>query len=84
MAARAGRPDAASDGKRRGGAALVAGAIGLYYLPLNASYFYGRGRSGRQMTTALPFMALGSGAAVGSRPPGDAHRCLRMDLGCVP
>jgi hypothetical protein len=48
--------------KGRGGPALVAGAIGLYYLLLNASYFYWEGGwafGPRQMTTALPFLALG-------------------------
>jgi len=48
--------------KGRAGPALVAGAIGLYYLLLNASYFYWEGGwafGPRQMTTALPFLALG-------------------------
>jgi hypothetical protein len=49
---------------RRGqaGPAVVAGGIGLYYLLLNASYFYWEGGwafGPRQMTTALPFLALG-------------------------
>jgi hypothetical protein len=46
----------------RGGAALVAAGIGLYYLLLNASYFYWEGGwafGPRQMTAALPFLALG-------------------------
>src|SRR3954454_2947474 len=48
------------DGRR--GPALVAAAIGLYYLLLNASYFYwdgGWAYGPRQVTTALPFLALG-------------------------
>jgi hypothetical protein len=49
---------------RRGrpGPALVAAAIGVYYLLLNASYFYWEGGwafGPRQMTAALPFLALG-------------------------
>ncbi|MGH9143951.1 MAG: hypothetical protein ACRD2I_22665, partial [Vicinamibacterales bacterium] len=49
---------------RRGrrGPAVVAGGIGLYYLVLNASYFYWEGGwafGPRQMTAALPFLALG-------------------------
>ncbi len=43
-------------------AALVAGAIGLYYFLLNASYFYWEGGwafGPRQMTPALPFVCLG-------------------------
>jgi hypothetical protein len=46
----------------RAGPALVAGGIGLYYLLLNASYFYWEGGwafGPRQMTAALPFLALG-------------------------
>jgi len=46
----------------RKGAALVAAAVGTYYLLLNASYFYWEGGwafGPRQMTTALPFLALG-------------------------
>jgi len=42
--------------------ALVAGGTGVYYLLLNASYFYWEGGwafGPRQMTTALPFLALG-------------------------
>ena len=67
---RAGRPGAARTDKCRGGPALVAAAIGLYYLLLNASYFYWEGGwafGPRQMTTALPFLGARSGAAVGSR-----------------
>jgi hypothetical protein len=48
--------------KGRRGPALVATGIALYYLLLNASYFYWEGGwafGPRQMTTALPFMALG-------------------------
>jgi hypothetical protein len=48
--------------KGRQGAALVAAGIGIYYLLLNASYFYWEGGwafGPRQMTTALPFLALG-------------------------
>jgi hypothetical protein len=48
--------------KGRAGPALVAGGIGIYYLLLNASYFYWEGGwafGPRQMTTALPFLALG-------------------------
>jgi hypothetical protein len=44
------------------GAALAAGGIGVYYLLLNASYFYWEGGwafGPRQMTAALPFLALG-------------------------
>ena len=49
---------------RRGrlAAALAAGAVGVYYLLLNASYFYWEGGwafGPRQMTAALPFLALG-------------------------
>jgi hypothetical protein len=49
---------------RRGrrGPALVAAGIGVYYLLLNASYFYWEGGwafGPRQMTAALPFLALG-------------------------
>jgi hypothetical protein len=49
---------------RRGhrGAALVAAGTGTYYLLLNASYFYWEGGwafGPRQMTAALPFLALG-------------------------
>ena len=46
----------------RPGPALVAASIGLYYLLLNASYFYWEGGwafGPRQVTTALPFVALG-------------------------
>jgi hypothetical protein len=42
--------------------ALVAAAIGLFYLVLNASYFYWEGGwafGPRQVTPALPFLALG-------------------------
>jgi hypothetical protein len=42
--------------------ALVAAGTGLYYLLLNASYFYWEGGwafGPRQLTTALPFLALG-------------------------
>ncbi len=48
--------------KGRPGPALVAGGIGVYYLLLNASYFYWEGGwafGPRQMTAALPFLALG-------------------------
>ena len=48
--------------KGRAGAALVAAGIGVYYLLLNASYFYWEGGwafGPRQMTAALPFLALG-------------------------
>jgi hypothetical protein len=48
--------------KGRPGPALVAGGIGVYYLLLNASYFYWEGGwafGPRQMTPALPFLALG-------------------------
>jgi hypothetical protein len=48
--------------KGRLGPALVAGGIGVYYLLLNASYFYWEGGwafGPRQMTAALPFLALG-------------------------
>jgi hypothetical protein len=48
--------------ERRQGPALVAAGIGVYYLLLNASYFYWEGGwafGPRQMTTALPFLALG-------------------------
>jgi hypothetical protein len=47
---------------RRRTAALVAAFIGMYYLLLNASYFYWEGGwayGPRQMTPALPFLALG-------------------------
>jgi hypothetical protein len=47
---------------RRRTAALVALFIGAYYLLLNASYFYWEGGwsyAPRQVTPALPFMALG-------------------------
>ncbi|HEX3646202.1 MAG TPA: hypothetical protein VHT95_11390 [Vicinamibacterales bacterium] len=50
----------ASKGRR--GPALVAAGIGAYYLLLNASYFYWEGGwafGPRQMTAALPFLALG-------------------------
>ena len=46
----------------RRGPALVAVGIGAYYLLLNASYFYWEGGwafGPRQMTAALPFLALG-------------------------
>jgi hypothetical protein len=48
--------------KGHAGPALVAGGTGLYYLLLNASYFYWEGGwafGPRQMTAALPFLALG-------------------------
>jgi len=48
--------------KDRVGPALVAAGIGIYYLLLNASYFYWEGGwafGPRQMTVALPFLALG-------------------------
>jgi hypothetical protein len=48
--------------KGRAGVALVAAGTGLYYLLLNASYFYWEGGwafGPRQMTAALPFLALG-------------------------
>jgi hypothetical protein len=48
--------------KDRRGPALVAGGTGLYYLLLNASYFYWEGGwafGPRQITAALPFLALG-------------------------
>jgi hypothetical protein len=51
----------ARDARRRT-AALVALFIGAYYLLLNASYFYWEGGwsyAPRQVTPALPFMALG-------------------------
>ena len=44
------------------GPALVAAGTGLYYLLLNASYFYWEGGwafGPRQITAALPFLALG-------------------------
>jgi hypothetical protein len=46
----------------RRGPALVAAGTGVYYLLLNASYFYWEGGwafGPRQMTAALPFLALG-------------------------
>jgi hypothetical protein len=46
----------------RRGAAIVAAATGVYYLLLNASYYYWEGGwafGPRQMTAALPFLALG-------------------------
>jgi hypothetical protein len=46
----------------RRGAALVAAGTGVYYLLLNASYFYWEGGwafGPRQVTAALPFLALG-------------------------
>jgi hypothetical protein len=46
----------------RRGVALVAAGTGVYYLLLNASYFYWEGGwafGPRQMTAALPFLALG-------------------------
>ena len=48
--------------KGRSGPALVAAGIGFYYLLLNASYFYWEGGwafGPRQMTAALPFLAIG-------------------------
>ena len=48
--------------KGRPGPVLVAAGIGVYYLLLNASYFYWEGGwafGPRQMTAALPFLALG-------------------------
>jgi hypothetical protein len=48
--------------KGRTGPALVAAGIGTYYLLLNASYFFWEGGwafGPRQMTAALPFLALG-------------------------
>ena len=47
---------------RRRGAALVAAGTGVYYLLLNASYYYWEGGwafGPRQVTAALPFLALG-------------------------
>jgi len=44
------------------GPALVTAGVGVYYLLLNASYFYWEGGwafGPRQMTAALPFIALG-------------------------
>jgi len=44
------------------GPTLVAAGVGIYYLLLNASYFYWEGGwafGPRQMTAALPFIALG-------------------------
>ena len=46
----------------RRGAALVAAGTGVYYLLLNASYYYWEGGwafGPRQVTAALPFLALG-------------------------
>jgi hypothetical protein len=46
----------------RRGAALVAAATGVYYVLLNASYYYWEGGwafGPRQITAALPFLALG-------------------------
>jgi hypothetical protein len=46
----------------RRGPALVAAGTGLYYLLINASYFYWEGGwafGPRQITAALPFLALG-------------------------
>ncbi len=48
--------------KGRPGPALVGAGIGVYYLLLNASYFYWEGGwafGPRQMAAALPFLALG-------------------------
>ena len=48
--------------KGRAGPAVAAAGIGVYYLLLNASYFYWEGGwafGPRQMTAALPFLALG-------------------------
>lgn len=48
--------------KGRPGRALVGAGIGIYYLLLNASYFYWEGGwafGPRQITAALPFLALG-------------------------
>jgi hypothetical protein len=59
--------------KGRGGPALVAAGVALYYLLLNASYFYWEGGwafGPRQMTTALPFMALGLAPLWDLRPVG--------------
>jgi hypothetical protein len=50
------------DRSGRRGPALVAAGTGVYYLLLNASYFYWEGGwafGPRQMTAALPFLALG-------------------------
>jgi hypothetical protein len=47
---------------RRRAVALVAAFVGAYYLVLNASYFYWEGGwsyAPRQLTPALPFLALG-------------------------
>ena len=62
---------------RRGGPALVAACTGVYYLLLNASYFYWEGGwafGPRQITTALPFLALGLAPLwdLGPRPVGRA------------
>jgi hypothetical protein len=49
-------------GKGRAGLASVAAGVGVYYLLLNASYFYWEGGwafGPRQVTPALPFVALG-------------------------
>ena len=49
-------------GKGRAGLAWVAAGVGAYYLLLNASYFYWEGGwafGPRQITPALPFLALG-------------------------
>jgi hypothetical protein len=48
--------------RQRTGAAIVAAAIGIFYLVLNASYFYWEGGwafGPRHLTPALPFLALG-------------------------
>ena len=50
------------DRSGRRGPALIAAGTGLYYLLLNASYFYWEGGwafGPRQITAALPFLALG-------------------------
>jgi hypothetical protein len=49
-------------GRRHTGPALVAGGIVLYYLLLNASYYFWEGGwfyGPRQLTPGLPFLALG-------------------------
>jgi hypothetical protein len=54
---------AAADRSKRP-AALIAAFVGVYYLVLNASYFYWEGGwafAPRQLMTAMPFVALGFG-----------------------
>jgi hypothetical protein len=65
--------------RQRTGAAIVAAAIGIFYLVLNASYFYWEGGwafGPRHVMPALPFLALGLAPLWDGWPP--AGRAVLM------